>query len=210
MKRLHTTILLMLLGVCFSDATPACYCIPPVLRPWGVAYFHGWMTNNNITQVLKWNNVRFEYGTLDTLELSYELSPQNPFRRLFQPIVSTVEVAANTTYRDDPRGSIYEVDGYAILRWQHFPWDRYLVNTLAFGDGLSYVTKPPQRELYDADTKNPKNLLNFLMLEVTFALPAHPEWQLIGRVHHRCGAWGAFGAGNLSSNAIEIGLRYRF
>lgn len=210
MKRLYTTLLLLLLSVTGAVAASTGCCIPAVVHPWGVAYFHGWMTKNNITDVLTVDRIHFDYGTLDTLELSYQLNPQNWFRRVLQPIVSTVEVAANTTYRADPRGDIYEFDPYVVLRWQHFPWDRYLLNSFAFGDGLSYVTKPPERELVDSTTHNPKRLLNFLMLEITFAMPSHPQWELVTRVHHRCGAWGAFGAGNLSSNAIDLGLRYRF
>ncbi|CAN5341907.1 hypothetical protein BH10PSE19_BH10PSE19_16070 [soil metagenome] len=179
--------------------------------PLSIAYMHGWMTTNNIGNILIADHVHFANGNLDAVELSYELSPHNILRRILYYFVSTIEVAGLGAHRSDPRGSIYEADVYLIARWKHFPWDRYLVNTLAFGDGLSYVTKPPFREVYDARHNNhAKNLLNYLMVEATFALPSHPEIELLGRVHHRCGAWGFFGAGNLSSNVVAVGLRYHF
>lgn len=168
------------------------------------------MTNNNIVPLMFGYKVHFKYGTMNTLELSYELSKENLLRRIFQPLISTMEVAGNVTRRNDPNGIIYEFDPYLIVRWEHFPWDKYLVNTFAFGDGFSYTTGIPEREEHDAGYKNPKRFLNFLLLEATFALPSHPEWQLVARIHHRCGAWGAFGAGNLSSNALGVGVRYRF
>jgi hypothetical protein len=180
------------------------------LRPWGVMYYHSWMTDNNISEVITAHNLVFRYGTMDTLEISHTLSPHNLFRRLLQPFVCIVQVAGNVTRRIDPNGIIYEFDPYLIVRWEHFPWDRYLVNTFAFGDGFSYATGLPAREVKDSSTDSPKRFLNFLLLEVTFALPTHPEWELVVRVHHRCGAWGAFGAGNLSSNAVGLGVRYLF
>jgi hypothetical protein len=192
-----------------KEPCPPCPCPPP--RPWAVAYMHGWMTTNNIGNILILDRVHFANGNLDALELSYELCPTNILRRILYYFVSTIEVAGLVGHRNDPRGSIFEGDIYLIARWKHFPWDRYLVNTFAFGDGLSYDSKPPFREVHDArHSHNAKNLLNYLMLEATFALPCHPEIELLGRIHHRCGAWGFFGAGNLSSNVVAVGLRYRF
>jgi hypothetical protein len=173
-------------------------------------YLHGWMTDNNIGPVLTADGVHLRYGSLDMLELSHELPTDNWLRALLQPLVSTVEVAGNVTRRNDPNGTIYELDPYLVLRWSNFPWQNYLVNTVGFGDGISYVTSIPQREMQDSSNNNAKRLLNYLMVEVTFALPSQPQWELVGRVNHRCGAWGAYGAGNLSSNAIGLGLRYSF
>lgn len=208
MKKLSLAIYCALLALMLpAFANPS---TPPSDPKWGVAYYHSWMTDDNIGPVITGQNITFRYGTMDTLEVSRELSPDNWLRKILQPLISTMEVAGNVTRRADPNGTIYEFNPYLIVRWEHFLWDKYLVNSLAFGDGLSYVTSIPLREMQDSDTGTPKRLLNFLMLEATFALPSHPDWQLFARVHHRCGAWGFFGAGNLSSNAIGLGMRYRF
>lgn len=203
---LRQIVLFFLIGLGISSAYATVN-----MGPWAVAYLHGWMTDNNI-QLCITERMKFTHSSLDAIELSYELSPQNILRRLLHRVVSTVEIAGLVGYRNDQRGSIYEFNPYVVVRWQHFPWDKYLVNTFAFGEGLSFATKSTLREVNDAKFRHhsAKPILNYLMLETTFALPSHPEWQLLARLHHRCGAWGLFGAGNVSSNVIAVGLRYRF
>ena len=193
---------------CFTasaDNTPS-----PMTNPWGLAYLHGWMTDDNIGPLLVMNDVHLKYGQIDTIELLKKLAPVNGPYKLMNVLGSSLEGGGNMTRRNDPNGLIYEFDAYLMLRWQHFPWDRYVTNTFAFGDGLSYVTKVPAREISDSSNDNPKHLLNFLTVEATFAMPSHPELQMVTRIHHRCGAWGLFGAGNLSSNALSLGVRYWF
>ncbi|HBY55802.1 MAG TPA: hypothetical protein DEG23_03190, partial [Coxiellaceae bacterium] len=54
-------------------------------------------------------------------------------------------------------------------------------------------------------------LLNYLLVEITFALPSHPELQLAVRVHHRCTAWGTFPKNaNAGSTNVGLGIRYYF
>ncbi|MEN9916902.1 MAG: hypothetical protein RLY40_834 [Pseudomonadota bacterium] len=179
-------------------------------KNWGIFIYHSWMTNSNIGPVLTAQNVHFKYGTMNSIDLSYQLDPANPLRRFFRPLVSTIEVAGNITQRHDPNGLIYEFDPYLNFRWKTFPWDHYITTTFAIGDGLSYATGIPFREQHDSSNNNAKRLLNFLVVEATFAAPSHPDLQFVLRVNHRCGAWGLFGAGNLSSNAVGLGIRYLF
>jgi len=179
-------------------------------KHWGVLVYHSWMTSNNIGAVLTWQDVHLKYGTMNSVDLSYQLAPQNPLRRFFQPLVSTVEVAGNITQRRDPNGLIYEFDPYLNFRWKNFPWNNTVATTLSIGDGLSYATGLPLREEHDSTNNNAKHLLNFLVLEASFAAPQHPDLEFVVRVNHRCGAWGLFGAGNLSSNAVGVGIRYLF
>lgn len=182
----------------------------PPQNNWGLAYFHGWMTDNNILPLIFMHDVKFEYGTTNFLDLSHTLSPDNPIRHFLQPIASSVEFANEFGVRNDPNGTIYEGDTYLMLRWEKFPWDKYVINTFGLGDGLSYVTSIPLREEQNSSNNDPKRLLNFLAVETTIALPKYPDTSLVVRIHHRCGAWGLFGAGNLSSNDFEVGMRYRF
>lgn len=179
-------------------------------KTWALTYFHGWMTDNNILPVIFMDNIRFKYGYSNGLDLAHTLTRDNPLRQFFQPMVSSVEFDNSVLQRMDPNGTIYEADSYLMLRWQNFAWDDVLINTVGFGDGFSYVTDPLYREDEDSSNDNAKRLLNYLALEVSFALPAYPNMALVARVHHRCGAWGLFGAGNLSSNTIEAGFRYYF
>lgn len=179
-------------------------------KRWGILVYHSWMTNSNIGPVLTAQAIHFKYGTMNSIDLSYELAPANSLRRFFRPLVSTIEIAGNITQRHDPNGLIDEFDPHLNFRWKTFPWDHYVTTTFAIGDGLSYATSIPLREKQDSSNNNAKRLLNFLVIEATFAEPSHPDLQFVLRVNHRCGAWGLFGAGNLSSNAVGLGIRYLF
>lgn len=174
-------------------------------KSWGVLVYQSWMTNNNISNVLTFQNIHLKYGTMHSIDLSYKLAPQNPLRNFFN-----IEIATNISQRHDPNGLIYEFDPYLNFRWKKFPWNNIVATTLAIGDGLSYATGIPLREQHDSTNNNAKRLLNFLVVQASFAAPQYPDLQFVMRVNHRCGAWGLFGAGNLSSNAMGIGIRYLF
>lgn len=184
--------------------------LPPSDERWGLFIYPSWMTDNNIGPVLTAQDIHFKYGTMNSIDLSYELAPTHPLRQFFRPLVSTVEVAGNITQRYDPNGLIYEVDPYLNFRWKMFPWDHYATTTFAIGDGLSYASRIPLREERDSSNNHAKRLLNFFVVEATFAAPSHPDLEFVLRINHRCGAWGLFGAGNLSSNAVGLGIRYLF
>jgi hypothetical protein len=175
--------------------------------PWAVLGYYSRMTNDTLGSVVGMNWTLNE-ETLYSLEFTHVLPPENIFRRLLKYLVSTIEMNANFTYRDDPAGPIYEVNPYFALRWANFPWDKYLTTTIAVGEGISYDSRVPTVEINDSG--NTKKLLNFLMAEVTFALPKHPNVELVARMHHRSGAYGVYGAGNSGSTAVGLGIRYRF
>jgi hypothetical protein len=103
----------------------------------------------------------------------------------------------------------WEFNGLFTLRWLTFPWNKYIDTTVAIGDGLSYATRTPslEKELHDDKTAL---LLNYLMLELTFALPETPQWSLVVRLHHRSGILGIFNEVEGASNAVGVGLKYKF
>ena len=102
----------------------------------------------------------------------------------------------------------WEFNGLVTVRWLTFPWNRYIGTTLAIGDGLSYATRTPnlEKELHDKTSR----FLNYLMLELTFALPETPAWSLVVRLHHRSGILGLFNDVEGASNALGMGLKYKF
>lgn len=195
------------LTVCVSYAQEKKPTLTTTHQKTGLLIYHSWVTNNNLGEVLTGDRLDFKFKTMDSIDLSHELAPENQLVKLL-PFVSTVEVAFNLTKRLDPNGTIYEFDPYLLVRWRKFPWNGLITTTFAIGDGLSYATGVPLREELDSDIHNPKHLLNLVVIEATAALPSHRDLQLVVRIHHRCGAWGLFGAGNLSSNAVGIGVRY--
>ncbi len=94
-----------------------------------------------------------------------------------------------------------------ILRYHNFPWDNYLNTSAALGEGLSWTTEAPKRELQREDSQR---LLNYLAVELEFALPGYPDISLAYRVHHRSGVFGLFGGVEGASDFYLLGLRYRF
>ncbi len=101
----------------------------------------------------------------------------------------------------------WEFTGSVNLRWVVFPWNKYIETTAAVGEGLSWATEIPALEKADPANTQPEQLLNYILLEVTFAIPESP-WSLVTRIHHRSGVWGLFG--HSGSNILEAGIRYRF
>jgi hypothetical protein len=101
----------------------------------------------------------------------------------------------------------WEFTGSVNLRWVVFPWNRYIETTAAIGEGLSWATQIPALEKADPTNSDNSQLLNYILLEVTFAIPESP-WSLVTRIHHRSGAWGLLG--HSGSNILEAGIRYRF
>jgi hypothetical protein len=165
------------------------------------------MTNNNLGQVVR-GDISIDYDTLYSFELGKELDCCNPMRKFLQSILSTIELIGNFTVLDDTYGTIYEVNPYLAFRWNQFPWNRIIKTSFALGEGVSYVSKVPYAEQFNSD--KPRRLLNFLLFEATVALPNHPEWELVGRIHHRSGVFGFYHANNSGSTAVGLGIRYRF
>ena len=179
-------------------------------RQWSVLVYGGATSVQQLGTLIrgKFNSAG---ETLYTVELAYILDQNNWFRKFVSPVVDTVQLAANITKRDarkDPN-AVYEYDGYVIFRWTKFPWREYLHTSLAAGEGISYASHVPFVE--EGTTSNSsRRLLNYLVFEVTAALPSHPNLELVGRIHHRSTAYGVFGNGNAGSNTIGLGIRYYF
>jgi hypothetical protein len=104
-----------------------------------------------------------------------------------------------------------EFNALFIVRWLKFPWNNYINTSFAIGEGLSMATKIPklERELHD-DRSGVSQLLNYLLLELSFSLPNSPQWNLIGRLHHRSGVAGIFNGANGGSNGLGLGIKYKF
>ncbi|WP_051560379.1 hypothetical protein [Marinobacterium jannaschii] len=104
--------------------------------------------------------------------------------------------------------SHWEANGLIIGRWLPFPWDNTLDTSFAVGAGLSYASELPEFE--QVNHPNANQLLAYLLVELEFTVPQQQDWSLVFRVHHRSGAYGLFSDVEGASNALGIGLKYRF
>ena len=101
-----------------------------------------------------------------------------------------------------------EVNTALLLRWERFPWDRYVNTSVALGLGPSYAFRDPEVEQHPR--RPTSRLLVFMPVEITFAQPRarKPQWEWMVRIHHRSGAFGLVSDAR-GSNFVSTGARYR-
>ena len=177
---------------------------------WNWMLLYGQMTDASLVDAFLldygWEEARLLSG-----DVGYTLEDHNPLVRFLDPVLSSIDVAMNVTYQDDPAGNIFIFSPYIMARWSSFPWSKTIRTTFGLGGGLSFATDIPSIEIHpqkpDGDYKN---LLHYIAVEATFALPKHPDWQVVYRLHHRSGVFGLMGADNVGNTAVQIGVRHYF
>jgi len=177
--------------------------------PWSVTIFQGWTNNNTFSRTLRfmWDDSG-EY--IYSLDVAYTIPPTTGFGRFFERLLAArVQVGGTLSARAQPSGSwIPEMSAYAALRWRRLPWNHIVATSFAVGEGLSMVSQVPEVEINTTYVGGTSRLLNYVMAEVTLAVPSLPQVQLVTRVHHRSGALGVFGdAVQSGSNVVAIGFR---
>ena len=90
--------------------------------------------------------------------------------------------------------------GFGLRAWVQ-PW-----LSLGFVEGVSLNTNVSNYEKTFREKYT--TFLNYLGFEIEALVS--PEWSLVGRIHHRSGAYGTYSGVSEGSNAYLLGLRYRF
>jgi hypothetical protein len=103
--------------------------------------------------------------------------------------------------------SHWEFNVLAIYRWQRFPWNQILKTSIAIGDGLSYATRTPPLEAASTTNVGATRLLNYILVETTYAPPQVDDWAFVVRVHHRSGVYGLFNDVEGGSNVVGVGVK---
>ncbi len=106
--------------------------------------------------------------------------------------------------------SHWEANIAVIYRWQDFPWNKTLNTSIAIGNGLSYASEVPPLEASSTTNVGATRLLNYILVETTFAPPQVKHWSLVVRVHHRSGVYGVFDDVEGGSNVIAAGIKYLY
>jgi hypothetical protein len=95
-----------------------------------------------------------------------------------------------------------------MVRWMAFPWNRLLYTNLRAGAlGFSYATGISDWERQNSGDNKGSRLLQFLVVEVTFAASEHSRGEAFVRVHHRSGDYGLFDGSSGGSNYLAVGYR---
>ena len=92
-------------------------------------------------------------------------------------------------------GSLHETETWIALyaRWKYFPWNSYLITTIAISTGLSYASAVTPYEASEASDGKGQRLLHYFSPEITFAMPSRPNLEFMIRFHHRSGGGSVYG-----------------
>lgn len=108
------------------------------------------------------------------------------------------------------RQSATEFWGAFFFRYHGFPWDRYVLTTMALSTGLNWASEITDVEQDRANDGKGSQLMHYFAPEVTFALPDHPNTELMIRIHHRSGVFGLVSDAFGGAQYATVGLRFRF
>ncbi|NOL47924.1 protein of unknown function DUF3769 [Synechococcus sp. MIT S9220] len=193
-------------GIACPPAIPAIPDWHP--HPWAVTAWGGQMIDSNFGDTFLFNGrMRPEYllgvsmqkriwraGPLQ-LELEADLFAHQAQEQQGGPFNQTVP-NANTPPQTFGEGIL----GIGARLWVQ-PWLNF-----GFVEGISYNSSVSNYER--TYRENYANLLNYLAFELEATVS--PELSMVGRIHHRSGAFGTYSGVKEGSNAYLIGLRYRW
>lgn len=201
--------------VALSPAAQTMACPPPLPAvpdwhpyPWATSLWGGQMIDTNFgdTFVFK-GRLRPEY--LGGLGLNRRLVQAGPLA-LELDTNAMVHLASSqaggafnqpTPFADTPAQTFGEFTGGLGLRVWLQPW-----LSLGFVEGVSLNTSVSNYE--KTFREKYATFLNYLGFEIETLVS--PQWSMVGRIHHRSGAYGTYSGVKEGSNAYLLGLRYRF
>ena len=86
-------------------------------------------------------------------------------------------------------------------------------NRISIYDGPSYALDPPYTSIGYHNRVYPASrnkFENYVVLEYAVALSSDSNWDVVGRLFHRSGAWGLYTDSDDDGLAFGLGLKYRF
>ena len=104
-----------------------------------------------------------------------------------------------------------EIWGAIYVRFDSFPWNDFLYTSIGISTGINYAFDVTERERERArGSETGSKILHYLSPEIAFALPRHPEQELVFRFHHRSGGYGAINGTYGGAHYGTMGVRFRF
>ncbi|MEB3264110.1 MAG: DUF3769 domain-containing protein [Synechococcus sp.] len=176
--------------------------------PWAVTAWGGQMVDANFgdTFIFKGNwrpeylvGIGLQRRLLDAGPLALELDTNlMGHRAASQPGGGFNQ---DVPFANTPAQSFGELTaGIGVRLWLQ-PWlNLYFVEGVSFNTSVSNYEKTFR--------ENFAQFLNYLAFEAEALVS--PQWSVVGRIHHRSGAYGTYSGVKEGSNAYLIGFRYRF
>lgn len=172
---------------------------------WGLLLFGGQMSKYAFGRTL---NPSVSSNRLEIYFTGAALSRQlysNPYISIEAEAGAGYQFSNTTSGNNTP-----QVWGALYLRYKYFPWNKFVYTTVALNTGLNYSFKQSAFETNEDRDDGTSNLLHYLAPEITFSLPERRDWELVFRLHHRSGIYGALGCDTCGSNMVTVGVRKRF
>ena len=170
-------------------------------RQWSLTLYGGTLVNADLGEIITEFPPETEDAQLFALALAREFATFGPHLRW--EVEGQIVKHLGTQHH-------WEFNPLVVLRWITFPWDRWADTSAAVGLGVSYATEVPEIEARRHPNTGSERFLAYLMTELSVGIPGAPAFSLVARVHHRSGAWGLFSGVNGASNALALGIKYRF
>ncbi|MBP7001281.1 hypothetical protein [Amaricoccus sp.] len=197
-------------GACAAEEGGSWYELYPFTGPCAgncaTAIYAGWYVDNSMGQVLvtspetpfTWD---YEGDYLVATTISRRIAT------LWKHVDVEPEIGVGQRWKKQDETEVW---GAFFFRWRGFPWDDRIVTTAAVSTGFNYATDISDKEKARAKDGEGSRLMHFFAPEITFALPSHPEYELMFRFHHRSGVFGLVSDAWGGAQYGTIGLRVRF
>lgn len=180
-------------GPCAGDCGAAVYAGREIITPMSSVF----LIHN---PVAPWNVQTGKAGVMATA-----------ISRRFATLFGALDLEAEAGL-DQRLGDMHATTAWLAVnfRWTRFPWNNIVATTIALSDGPSMASEIDREERVRSQNGHGSDLLNFASPEITFALPDHPEDQLVFRYQHRSGIFGVINGVDEASSFACIGFRRLF
>jgi len=190
---LTTCFLLLFVSPCLAENQPF-----EDKSLYALSVYGGLMTDNSMDDFLdSFTGIDFEKSYLLTLALARRIAAYGN--------LASFEVEGQVVKHFEQQNH-WEFNVLLAVRWEKFYWDKYLDTSFAIGVGPSYATDVPEIEVQRSGES--EHLQVYMMVELEFVLPSHPNVAIITRIHHRSNAFGIV-AESGTSNSFALGLKFR-
>jgi hypothetical protein len=176
--------------------------------------FGGWASETNFLDIMTmpWTVKMNDLGVVG-VSYSHRLGMVSDFigdvlpARIGDHLALEAEGGTSARFGDESLGEVW---GTLYLRYDDLPWNDRVYTTIGINSGLSLLTDLSDFEAGRDSNGKSSRLLHYLGPEITFADPDNKDLELVFRLHHRSGVFGAFDGVVSGSTFLSTGIRIRF
>jgi hypothetical protein len=191
-----------------AQAAPELYWINPTEPCWGDCKAHvygGVFVRTGLTTIAKELRTPFQWRYDSDYLVAGAVS--RPVLEIGSFAQAELELGLGQRFGEQDE---QEVWGALYLRQKKFPWNGYVVTTVAINTGLNYATGISAKEVQRSGNLKGSKLLHYLAPEITLAHPDYPDIEFVFRLHHRSGGYGVISDTKGGAQYATVGVRVPF